>query len=235
VAHPLKRFWFSGWPLLRGFSKGRRVWLFAPLAEHRRRSRRECLGLRNDAGRQHRQLHQRRQIPFGAAGTLLGSPNLVHYNAAGAMLTASLGNGINETRTYDGRLRLAGITDGSVYALTIPTSGGYAGNGNVLTANDSVNGNWTYSYDAFNRLVSASKTGQSYTYGYDRFGNRWTVNGSGPGFDANNHIIPGMGVAYDTSGDTTNDGTLAYTYDAESRIVTAGALPATYTTPTASE
>jgi hypothetical protein len=28
VAHPLRRFWFSGWPLLRGFSKGRRVWLF---------------------------------------------------------------------------------------------------------------------------------------------------------------------------------------------------------------
>src|SRR5208282_2628072 len=38
-------------------------------------------------------------------GTLLGSPNIAHYNAAGSLLSASLGNGISETRTYDGRLR----------------------------------------------------------------------------------------------------------------------------------
>jgi len=162
---------------------------------------------------------------FGSAGTLLGSPNVVHYNAAGAMLTASLGNGINETRTYDGRLRLAGITDGSLYTLTIPASGGYAGNGNILTANDSVNGNWTYSYDAFNRLATATVTGQAYTYAYDRFGNRWQQNGphsSSVGFDANNHIVPGNGVTYDADGNTTNDGSLGYTYDAEGRIATAG-------------
>jgi len=32
---------------------------------------------------------------------------------------------------------------------------GYSGNGNVLSSQDSVNGNWTYTYDDFNRLVSA--------------------------------------------------------------------------------
>jgi RHS repeat-associated protein len=104
--------------------------------------------------------------------------------------------------------------------VTIPSSGGYAPDGDILLANDSVNGNWTYGYDAFNRLVSANKTGQSYTYGYDRVGNRWTVNGSGPGFNAKNHIV-GLGVTYDAAGDTTNDGTTAYTYDAEGRIMKA--------------
>ena len=158
---------------------------------------------------------------FGLAGTLLGSPNIMHYNAAGSILSASLGSGINETRTYDGRLRLNGIADGSIYTLTIP-SNGYAPNSDLLTANDSVNGNWTYVYDAFNRLISASETGQSLAYGYDRFGNRWTVNGNGPGFDANNHIVPGIMVTYDSAGNTTDDGSLAYTYDAEGRIATAG-------------
>jgi RHS repeat-associated protein len=169
---------------------------------------------------------------FGSAGTLLGSPNLVHYNAAGSLLSASLGNGVSETRNYDGRLRLCSITDGSIYSLAIPSNtpnqcpqgsaNGYAPNGDILLANDSVNGNWTYGYDAFNRLVSASKPGQSFAYGYDRFGNRWTVNGNGPGFDANNRIVPGINVTYDAAGNTTDDGSLAYTYDAEGRIATAG-------------
>jgi RHS repeat-associated protein len=162
---------------------------------------------------------------FGSAGSLFGSTTSpVHYNAAGSVVSASLGNGISETRTYDGRLRLTGITDGSVYSVTIPTSGGYAPNSDILLANDSVNGNWTYTYEAFNRLASASATGQAYTYAYDRFGNRWKQNGphsSQPGFDANNHMVPGLGVTYDAAGDTTNDGTTTYTYDGESRIATA--------------
>jgi YD repeat-containing protein len=160
---------------------------------------------------------------FGSAGTLLGNPNPVHYNAAGSFVSASLGNGVSETRTYDGRLRVNGITDGSRYTLTIPTNG-YAPDSDILLANDSVNGNWTYGYDAFNRLSSASATGQSYTYAYDRFGNRWQQNGphaSNPGFDANNHMVPGLGVTYDAAGNETNDGVTAYTYDAENRIVTA--------------
>ncbi len=32
---------------------------------------------------------------------------------------------------------------------------GYSGNGDVVSAKDSVNGNWSYTYDDFNRLVSA--------------------------------------------------------------------------------
>jgi YD repeat-containing protein len=101
------------------------------------------------------------------------------------------------------------VTDGSVYTLTIPSTGGYAPDSDILAANDSVNGNWIYAYDSFNRLcasnqasqtplrcTSTNNTGQkAFTYAYDRFGNRWnqTVtagNGSAPsfGFNANNQL-----------------------------------------------
>ena len=161
-------------------------------------------------------------------GTPFGYQNVAHYNAAGSILSVTLGNSINETRAYDGRLRLTGITDPSVYTLTIPS--GYAPNNDILAANDSVNGNWTYGYDGFNRLTGSNQnSGQNvFSYLYDRFGNRWKQNvtaGTGPapsyGFDANNHIVAGSGVTYDAAGDTTDDGTTTYTFDAEGRIITA--------------
>lgn len=33
-----------------------------------------------------------------------------------------------------------------LYSLTVP-NGGYAPNSNIIAANDSANGNWTYIYD----------------------------------------------------------------------------------------
>ncbi len=117
--------------------------------------------------------------------------------------------------------------NGINYAL----GAGYAPNSNVLTANDSVNANWTYGYDEFNRLIRATPAGQTYwyTYEYDRFGNRWhqSLGGTGgpPGnvvdlaFDANNRTA-GSGVSYDAAGNVTNDGDSSYTYDAENRIIT---------------
>ena len=58
----------------------------------------------------------------------------------------------------------------------------YAPNGDILNANDSVNGSWTYTYDTFNRLKTAVATnGSGCSWDYDRYGNRWhqnTYNGS---------------------------------------------------------
>lgn len=155
----------------------------------------------------------------GHPGTLF---NQGTYNAAESLLTATLGNTINEVRTYDSRLRLSTITAGTVYSLSIPATGGYAPNGDILQANDSVNGSWTYGYDDFNRLKSASATGQSYTYDYDRFGNRWHQNGPHTmmiSFTGNNNRMDGY--SYSASGNVLNDGTTTYTYDAENRILTA--------------
>ena len=79
-----------------------------------------------------------------------------------------------------------------IYTINITS---FAPNGDVLAANDSINGNWTYSYDQFNRLVGSNKnSGQAvYTYVYDRFGNRWQQNGPNSmqlAFTGNSPTIP---------------------------------------------
>ena len=57
----------------------------------------------------------------------------------------------------------------------------------VTSANDSANGNWTYTYGALNRIMSGARSSDcppttSVAYGYDRFGNRWTETITGTGF-----------------------------------------------------
>ena len=163
-------------------------------------------------------------------GTLL---TVNRYNPLGEIQQATLGNGIVRTLQYDKRGRVTSLSDGSLYSFTL----GYQPDSGVHTANDSLNGNWTYAYNGFNRLSQASQTGQAFNYKYDRFGNRWQQNvttGSGPNpsytFDANNHITS-SGIVYDAAGNITNDGLgHTYTYDAEHRLLTvAGPSSASYT------
>ena len=153
-------------------------------------------------------------------GTLLSA---AHYNAAGALLTATMDGGvINESRGYDGRLRLSSILDtvGSSTLYSLATS--YANNSDVWTVNDSVIGNWTYGFDALDRLSAANGPNQAYTYAYDRFGNRWQQNGTHQmieSFSGNNNRMDGY--SYDAAGNLLSDGTTTYTYDAENRIISA--------------
>jgi len=123
---------------------------------------------------------------------------------------------------------LTGGRDNTIYSLALSS---YAPDSNVLTANDSANGNWIFNYDAFNRVVGANQnSGQAvYNYVYDRAGNRWQQNGphtmtlafTGNATTNNNRAD---GYSYDLAGNLLNDGTNTYTYDAESRIRTAGPL-----------
>ena len=152
-------------------------------------------------------------------GTLFSN---AHYNAMSELSSATLGNGINVSYSYFPRGWLYAANEGP-YQITAM---GYYPNGLVGSSNDNnIMGYWTYTYDDFNRLKTAGKSGQSFAYVYDRFGNRWQQNvtsGSGPNptynFDANNHIS-GSGVVYDAAGNVTSDGVgHTYTYDAESRL-----------------
>jgi RHS repeat-associated protein len=153
-------------------------------------------------------------------GTLFSA---AHYSAAGSLTSASLDNAvIGETRSYDGRMRLSSISDtvsgNTLYSLTA----GYALDGDVWEVNDSVIGNWTYGFDAFNRLSAANGPNQGYTYAYDRFGNRWQQNGTHQmieSFSGNNNRMDGY--SYDAAGNLLSDGTTTYTYDAENRIISA--------------
>ncbi len=118
--------------------------------------------------------------------------------------------------------------------LTIPSGTGYAPNSDILTANDSVNGNWAYAYDDFNRLASATQAAQpAYTDVYDRYGNRWKqlYNGActagstfcANSFDGNNHNSNGL-LVYDAAGNVTMDNMHHYAYDGENRVVSSGAI-----------
>ncbi|MGC2817725.1 MAG: hypothetical protein WA207_20190, partial [Candidatus Acidiferrum sp.] len=106
-----------------------------------------------------------------------------HYNAAGQIASDALGDGETETYTYTKRNQLQAessvLNSTSIYSYSLT----FAPNGDVTAANDSVNGNWNYQYDEFNRLACsnlasngtcASPTGgtPTYAYVYDRFGNR---------------------------------------------------------------
>ena|GEM_PF-4256969 len=134
--------------------------------------------------------------------------------------------------------------DSPVCPRFIPSfSLGYTPNSNVYTGNDSVTGNWTYSYDDFGRLSTSGKSGQGFNYKYDRLSNRVQQNvtaGSGPSpqhsFDANNHIqgapqncTSANAYCYDAAGNLLNDGFHSYTYDAENRLTLVdGGMTASY-------
>ena len=118
---------------------------------------------------------------------------------------------------------VATIGVGSVYSLSM----GYAGNGNILADNDSVNGNWAYTYDNVNRLLTATGAGQNLPLQpeHEPFGNMTCSNtGSLPctplGFaisSATNQITT-AGYTYDAAGNLLSDNTHGYVYDAENRF-----------------
>ena len=163
------------------------------------------------------------------------------YNALGAMNSGQLGNGISQTRAYDARLRVKSITDGAVYNVAVT----YAPNSNVITSNDSVNGNWNYGtntsglngYDDFNRLFLATTSGGStaYSYTYDRYGNRWQQLLNGACTAGTSFCLTFNGenqtslLSYDAYGNVISDSAHTYTYDAENRLISVdGGATATY-------
>jgi RHS repeat-associated protein len=196
--------------------------------------------------------------PTGLTSTLSNSthpPTLYTvnaYNPLGEITSATYGltgsgtTATAHTATFDKRGRLLTVYDavvtGSPYSLTLT----YA-NGNVSSANDSVNGNWSsFQYDDFNRLATSwcsancpdGTSAEGYTYTYYEFGNRWTqtlYSGSGPGpqpsynFDANNHLSGTdcthgpTHFCYDSAGNLLYDGlgNSSY-YDAEGREIVSG-------------
>ena len=163
-------------------------------------------------------------------GTLI---TLGDYSAMHNPLLLNLGNGLAEGLAYTNRGwnnfgQLYNSAQQTLYSFTL----GFAPDGDVTSANDAANGNWTYTYGALNRIMSGACSSDcppttSVAYGYDRFGNRWTETITGTGyqpsysFNANNQII---GMSYDAAGNTLNDGVNSYTYDDENRIASMSSM-----------
>jgi RHS repeat-associated protein len=166
-------------------------------------------------------------------------PNFIHLILVGLVLVvsmmfaplASLGQSVTGTPESASSQRTVGTTAGApaqassspapIYSFSL----GYGPNANIIAAQDSLNGNWSYSYDEFNRLLTASGNGQGQSFDYDVYGNRWHENvtlGQAPStqfiFDNSNRIIA-SGVKYDALGNVIDDGFHKYTYDAENRLI----------------
>ena len=88
-----------------------------------------------------------------------------------------------------------------------------AGNANVTSANDSVNGNWVFTYDYLNRLSTSNQNSgqEAFSYGYDPLGNRTSQTqtaGSCCGnlslsYAGNNNRM--SGYSYDAAGDLLSE------------------------------
>jgi YD repeat-containing protein len=138
----------------------------------------------------------------------------------------------------------SGPGPGVLYSYSVPTTGGYDLNGNVLSYTDTVMGAWTFSYDQLNRLTGAAalpavNERSNFCWIYDSFGNRTLQSASDQAFatqdtcepapsanvtsmlavysDGQNQLAP-AGYSYDGAGDVSYDGSNQYVYDAEGRI-----------------
>ena len=146
------------------------------------------------------------------------------------------------------------LTPATVYSYTVP-SGGFDGDGNITSFQDSIMGTWTFGYDTLNRLVTGTVTagdfnGQYACWSYDPFGNRtsealsttacsnnpplmsWaTYNVSNTNRMDTTSQNPSQSNGYDQAGDVASDGVNSYTYDGDGRVcaVKSEPVPGTYT------
>jgi RHS repeat-associated protein len=141
----------------------------------------------------------------------------LNYSPVG-LAQATLGNGVVDTRQYTNRTWLQSLnaktTTGPVIYSEALT---YYPNGNLQAVTDPVNGNWTYTYDQTNRILTgiSTNTEQGCQFTYDPFGNRKT---SAP--DQGTCTSP----SFSFTASTTNhiDG---YCYDGAGNLNDAGSCP----------
>ena len=196
----------------------------------------------------------------GADGWYAGGrgDNAVDYEPHGGVKQLLLGNGLWEQRRYNVRLQptqiglgtaktAAGTALGTTQSgllLLDYAYGASSNNGNVLSQRIRVgatfNQNQAYTYDALNRLSTATESGSgtawSQTYTYDRYGNRRVTAGASHGSNqaltpqstadiaaGTNRLAGTKGVntvAYDAAGNLKADWAAnAFKYDGDNRLV----------------
>ena len=115
------------------------------------------------------------------------------YGPSSELLT--MAGQVNESRSYNSMLQLTGLTSGSTVSMTYAYSS-TQNNGKIVSQTDALIGETVqYTYDALNRLASATANTWGQSYQYDGFGNLTNQNvtaGSAPAYsnsyDANNHL-----------------------------------------------
>ncbi len=145
------------------------------------------------------------------------------YGPSNELLTMS--GLLNESRSYNSMLQLTGLTSGSTVSMTY----GYSStqnNGKITSQTDAISGETVqYTYDALNRLASATATNSSWgqSYAYDGFGNLTDQNetaGSAPQWHTSYDPSTNHGACVDANGNNTcavDDAGHGFTYDVENR------------------
>jgi RHS repeat-associated protein len=166
------------------------------------------------------------------------------YHPHGAEKLIPMGNGVEETRNYNGRLQPVGVraekTDTGLLLGIVNDFGSgasiAANNGNVRTQKIEPGAaaaiTQSFGYDGLNRLLSFSESGTvGETYGYDQWGNRWVsaITGlqsqpnspqSAVAFDVRNRLTT-ANAAFDDAGNQILDAPYTLSYDAENRLKSA--------------
>ena len=175
--------------------------------------------------------HQIAGITLNGSSVLSGAT----YEPMGPVNGWTWGNGTATSRTYDSDGKTAQISSAGV--KTYAYDNAFRITGIADTSTGALN--WTYGYDALDRITSGSASGISRGWTYDANGNRLSETGSAPSTyrisSFSNQITSITGTlsrtySYDSAGDTLSDSTVTATYNDRGRLLTLanGSSNATY-------
>ena len=184
----------------------------------------------------------------GSTATPISLAGAITYLPFGPMKTATLGNGVQLTDSYDADYRLTGrqaVGTATLQSLTL----GYDGAGNITAITDGVAANLsqTYQYDLVGRVKQGTGGWGTDNYTYDGMGNRLTrslVNSNTTSISytytaANTRLATAVQGATTLSYAYAADGSLltrkigtatqsSYTYNADGRLATSGGATRKY-------
>jgi RHS repeat-associated protein len=142
----------------------------------------------------------------------------VTYEPFGPLASLTYGNGLVMTRTYNADYQITGITTKSATTTVQSLSLGYDVNGNVASIIDNLTPgeSQTFTYDALNRLTTATGPYPTITYTYDADSNRLTSTQGG--VTQTYHYSPTSDQLLSVS--SSNGSTEKFTYTANGNIAT---------------
>jgi RHS repeat-associated protein len=160
------------------------------------------------------------------SGTVLSLAEQLSYLPFGPEFSASLGNGLISTRTYDQDYRITQIQAGTLQDLSYY----YDSRNNIDAIQDNLNASRSQNlgYDALSRLTQAQGSYGNLAYTYDTLGNRLTETDDGVTdtytYSSTSHRLNSisggrsMGFGYDAAGNTTQKGDLILSYNQANRL-----------------
>ncbi len=163
--------------------------------------------------------------PGGSSQTVAAN---VTHNPFGGIASLTYGNGLARTVGYDQQYRITGIQTGGIQNLTYTPDN----NGNILSITNNLDASKSksFTYDALDRLWTATGPWGILGWGYDKVGNRLTQTGVDPSTytytTGTNRLASVTGAlnktfGYDAHGNTTTENSRTYTYNQNNRLVQA--------------